>query len=268
MRTIFNQGSSGSGGVSLLPEDYVEKKADRRANFIYLTLFSIVIFGVVAAFFVTNQRWTTVKRHQEAINARYTQAAKDIEQLKVLETQKQQMLAKAELTTSLIEKTPRSLLLADLINRMPQKLTLLELELVSKRIEPPRTPQSNQRQGARSLAGQRAQETESAITRAPRYDSTLTVIGVAATHNAVAHYVATLQNSPLLDRVELRYSEVTIINDRGLNKFRIEARLRPNADARQIKPIAEGATNAFGAGVKPGVHESKSTASAADEQEN
>lgn len=61
---------------------------------------------------------------------------------------------------------------------------------------------------------------------------------------------------------------MTIIDDRGLNKFRIEARLRPDADARQIKPIAEGAADAFRSGVKPGVHQSKPTASAAGEQEN
>jgi len=266
MRTIFSQGSSGSGGVSLLPEDYVEKKADRRANFIYLSLFSIVIFGVVAAFFVTNQRWTTVKRHQEAINARYTQAAKDIEQLKELEAQKQQMMAKAELTTALIEKTPRSLLLADLINRMPERLTLLELELDSKLVEPPRPTQRTQGSGTRSLASSQ-NRSEPAAPSAPRYNSSLIIVGVAATHNAVAQYVASLQNSPLLERVELRYSEVTIIDDRGLNKFRIEARLRQNADARQIKPIAEGGIDAFG-GPQSGIRQSESTASAAEDQEN
>ena len=77
-------------------------------------------------------------KQQQAINARYTQAAKDIEQLKQLEDQKQQMLGKAELTTSLIEKAPRSLLMAELVNRMPENLTLLELELASKKVEAPR----------------------------------------------------------------------------------------------------------------------------------
>lgn len=237
-------------GTSFLPDDYVERKADRRANLIYLTLFSVVIAGVVGAFFVTNRQWATVKKHQEAINVRYAQAAKDIEQLKVLEGQKQQMLGKAELTTALIEKAPRSVLLAELINRMPDRLTLLDLELDSKRIDPPKpaakaggkTPA-----GSKSLASKAgADDKADATPKPPRYDITLVIIGVAPTHSQVAQYVSQLQGCPLLDSVELKFSENTSIDDKQLDKFRIEAKLRATADARRIEPLTSDKFDAFG----------------------
>jgi Tfp pilus assembly protein PilN len=255
------QKSSGpSPNSSFLPEDYLERKVELRTNFIYLTLFAVVIVGVVGAFFVTNRQWAEVKDHQETINIRYAQAAKDIEQLKLLEDQKHQMLGKAELTTALIEKAPRSVVLAELVNRMPERLTLLELELKSKRIEtkgakPAAGAQAAQAASAkqgRKLLSDKAPEAAApaageAVAKAPKLEITLTIIGVAAAHTQVAEYIASLQQCKLLDKIELKFSEGTIINDRGLNKFRIETRIRDDADARQLDTIVEGARGAFGA---------------------
>src|SRR6185436_1057254 len=120
-------------GSSFLPQDYVARKAEMRANLICLGLFGVVMFCVVAAFFVTNRQWLQVRRNQQAITTQYTQEAIKIEQLKQLEKQKNEMMEKAEITTALIEHVPRSILLAELITRMPDDITLLELTLVSKR---------------------------------------------------------------------------------------------------------------------------------------
>lgn len=250
MRTPFSR--TDAGGSSFLPEDYIEKKTERRANLIYLTLFAVVIFSVVGAFFVTNRQWATVKSQQQAINMRYTKAAQDIELLKSLEAQKQQRMSKAELTMALIEKAPRSLLLAEIINRMPEKLTLLELELESKRIEPPKAAAPSAqagKQGPKSLASKTGAATAKAqaTPRAPTFDTRLVIIGVAASNNEIASYITTLKECPLLERVELRFSESTIINNRGLSKFRIEAQLRPGADARHIEPLAAKKGDVFGA---------------------
>ncbi len=243
MRNLLNK-SDPAGAVSFLPEDYIERKNERRANLIYLTLFAIVILGVVGAFFVNNRQWSSVKDQQEAINVRYAQAAKDIELLKELEQQKNQMLAKAELTTALIEHVPRSVLLAEFINRMPERLTLLEVELESKAVKPARAvrPPAN---GATSLATQAGQSDTPATPEPPRFDTRVTVVGVAATHSQVAWYVSSLQDCELLDRVDLKFSENTIIRDRGLNKFRIELTLKSNADARRIELLTAPTADAF-----------------------
>ena len=77
--------------MSFVPEDYLARKAERRTNVVYLALFSVAMFGIVAAFFVTNRQWSEVKQYQEAINVRFSQAAKDIEQVKTLEELAEQL---------------------------------------------------------------------------------------------------------------------------------------------------------------------------------
>ena len=233
---------------TFLPEDYVERKAERRTNVLSVTLFVVVTMGVIAAFFVTNRQWNDVKHYQHAINIRYTQAAKNIEQLKLLEEQKNDLLHKAELTTALIEKVPRSILLSELINRMPKnRIVLLEFEMKSKRLDRPSVTRPTRKAASaktRSLADKaarqavRAREKEEASTvRAPRFETALVIVGVAPRHRDIAHYVAALQDCELIDRVELIFTEATKIKEREMNKFRIEADLRTNADARRIIPL-------------------------------
>jgi len=233
MRTILKQsGGSEAGSTSFLPADYLEKKRERRANLLTLSLLLIVIFGVVAAFFVTNRQWETVRQQQEMINVRYTQAAKDIEQLKELEAQKAEMLGKAELTAALVEKAPRSRVLAEIINRLPDKAALLEFELMSERPRARRAPASTKPQSLSSKGGEQAAPTR---VQVPRMTVTMSIVGVANTHNDVAAFVTALQENPLLERVDLKFSEATKIGDRELNKFLIETRLKPGADARRIE---------------------------------
>lgn len=254
--------------TSFLPTDYVVRKAERRTNLASLTLFAIVIFGVVGAFFVTNRQWASVKSHQESINTRYTQAAKDIEQLKKLDEQKVVMLAKAELTAALIEKAPRSLLLADLINRMPNKLALLEFDLESKRLDKKPRRSKVAAKKAKSLAGRggrsakgRASKDEDVAApppKPPKFLTTLVLVGVAASHEDVSVYLAQLQQSELLRDVDLKFSEFTMVDNRELIKFRIQSTLNPNADARQIQPLNATRPGAFSTDdAVAGVHDSE-----------
>ncbi len=247
---MFQRNQSSDGNTSFLPEDYLARITERRTNIISLSLFAIVLFGVVGAFFVTNRQWSTVKEQQESINVRYTQAAQQIEQLKTLESQKESMLAKAELTTALIEKAPRSLLLADLINRMPDKLALLEFSLTSKRIDAPR-PKAAAAQ-PRSMGGARGRppapdpKEKEAAPQAPRFQTTLVLVGVAPGHEDVSQYLAQLQASPLLRDVDLKFSEFTMLKNVELIKFRIEASLNDDADARRIEPLTADRADPFG----------------------
>ena len=98
--TSFNSGMS----ASFLPEDYRQRKVEGRTGVLMVILFCIVMFGVVAAFYVTNREWAAVQSLQEQINVQYATEAKKTDQLKVLEAQKSEMVEKAEITTALIEK--------------------------------------------------------------------------------------------------------------------------------------------------------------------
>lgn len=233
--------------VSFLPEDYVAKKSETRANLLCLTLFGVVMFAVIGAFFVTNRQWLSVRAEQETINKLYTQETMKIEQLKALEAQKTEMLDKAEITTALIEKVPRSVLLADLVNRMPENITLESFELKSKRLNI--TSTSNSPLGkpvarVKTLTGaaRNKQQPEPEIVKPeikpPTFEYTLTLVGVAVGNSDVTDYVAQLKDSLLLTEVELNFIEESIKGEVAMRKFEIAARLKPDADARSIEAPA------------------------------
>src|SRR5262245_13086490 len=142
---------------SFLPEDYLAKKAEYRTNLISLVLFAVVMFAVVLAFFVTNRKAQQYKEMQAQVNAEYQQAGLKIQELTQLEQQKSEMLTKAELAGSLVERVPRSILLAELINRMPERLALLDFDLKSEKVKAAAPPTAN-KDGTGKLAAKGAPE--------------------------------------------------------------------------------------------------------------
>lgn len=251
MKLLSRFGSGKSTDMSFVPEDYLARKAERRTNVVYLILFSVAMFGIVGAFFVTNRQWSEVKQYQEAINVRFSQAAKDIEQVKTLEDQKARLLDRAELTTALIEKVPRSVLLAELINRMPAEMTLLEFELEAEAIKKSSRPASSSKK-PKSVSSKTKSRKAKGLKLdddrpiAPKFEIDVTLIGVTPTHAEVAEYVSALKDSPLLRDVSLRFSEFIIMEDQGMNKFRIDAEIHADVDARKIEPMAQRRRGAFG----------------------
>jgi Tfp pilus assembly protein PilN len=231
--------------TSFLPEDYLQRRWESRVNTLNLLLFGIVLFGVVGAFFVTHQAWNAVRAQQREINAQYTEETKRIEQLKVLETQKSEMLDKAEVTTTLIERVPRSILLAELINRMPERLTLTEVEVKSKRIveaPPPPTvgPQSIAKAPGKPAAkpgAPGAPKAEPPRPKPPKMEFTITISGLSANDEAVADYLTSLKTCGLLERVDHLSSTASIIDNVSMRKFKLEAQIRADADARKIDPL-------------------------------
>jgi Tfp pilus assembly protein PilN len=226
---------------SFLPEDYLARKSERRTNVISLTLFVIVMLGVFLAFLFTNRKWTQVKNAQTTINARYLKAADEIKELTELEEQKDEMLQKADLAAALVETVPRSILLAELINRMPDRLSLLEFDLTSEkaktpvtRVEPTQT--SGRLSPTRPMTREEALDVKKKI-EPPRYNVSITLVGAAPTDLEVSRYLAELNAYPLLNNVTLEYSEEKEIEEQLLRQFEIKMRLDPDADVRQVNPL-------------------------------
>jgi Tfp pilus assembly protein PilN len=249
-----NPAAARATGGSFLPEDYVQRKGEVRTNFITLSLFGVVMFAVVGAFFVTNRRWQSIREQQQTINTQYQHEAQKIDQLKALEAQRAAMLEKAEITTALIEKVPRSVLLAELITRMPSDLTILEMKLKSKRIEPPKPVANPADKKVKTLASSKkvAAEAPAAAAatapkeevKAPKFEFTLNLQGVAGVNNDISDYLTSLKGCTLLDRLELPYSQVTTVDQVELRKFEIQANIATNADARATTPAAIAEANA------------------------
>ncbi len=228
--------------ASFLPEDYLAKLAERRTNLISLTLFVVVMAAVFGAFLVTNRQASQVRQAQAAINQQYKDAALKIDELNELEEQRDRMLHKAELATALVERVPRSILLAELINRMPSRLSLQEFELKSTPIKPaPAKPAT----GAQSLRDRnqpqrvptREEAMETRVIEAPRYMIEIIMVGVAPTDLEVSRFITELNSYPLLRDVTLKYSVQAEINEQTLREFRVEMKLAEGADIRNVDPL-------------------------------
>jgi Tfp pilus assembly protein PilN len=228
--------------ASFLPEDYLAKQAERRTNVISLTLFVVVMTAVFGAFLVTNRHASRIRAQQAAIDSQFQEAAIRIEKLNELESQKERMLEKAELATSLLERVPRSILLAELINRMPQNLTLREFELKSTAIKkpPPRVSETTTSLRDRRTAGSptREQAIEERAVEAPRYSVDIIMVGIAPTDLEVSQYITELNAYRLLTDVTLKYTIQTTVDDRPVREFRVEMKLDPKGDIREVEPLA------------------------------
>lgn len=229
---------------SFLPEDYLQKRAERRAIAISLCLFLVVGIGIVGAFFVTYRQWSIVKGTQEQVNRDFASEAKKIEQLKVLEAQRDELKEKADITLALVEKVPRSILLAELVNRMPKQLTLTEFTVRSKRIvEAQVVKKPSTLAGPQTLAQIKntqaggAQVVDTPKPLPPRFEFRVEFMGLSSTDDDVADYYEALTNCPFLDKVDMIYSSDTVIEEVSMRKFRIEASIKNLADARTIEPI-------------------------------
>jgi len=217
--------------TSFLPEEYLEKKLERRTNFICLTLFVVVMGGVIAAFFVTDRQRRELRAQQASINEEFHEAAQRLQQLEKLEQQKQEMMRKARLTADLVERLPRSLILAELVNRMPASLSLLEVDMQSKTIRTAAPPRSKLEAVKKS---RQAQKQTPDRTQKTRIDMTL--VGLAPTDVQVARFMTALSQCAMFEDLNLRYSQETSVEDQTMRRFRLDMRVNEQLDPRRFEP--------------------------------
>lgn len=225
---------------TFLPEDYLAKKAERRTNSVCLVLFAVVMLGVLGAGLFQSRQMSRVKERGATVNVLYHDAALRIEELNELEQQKAEMLHKAELAAALVERVPRSILLAEFINRMPPRLGLLEFQLDSTKIK--ELPGSSNAKGTADLKPRRGHTKEEAAVQAkkvetPRYEVEVTMVGVAPTDLEVSQFKGELTKYPLLQDVALVYTEEKEVDGRRMREFRLRMRLDPDADVRSVDPL-------------------------------
>ncbi|MEE9212834.1 MAG: PilN domain-containing protein [Phycisphaeraceae bacterium] len=220
--------------MSFLPEDYLEKRTQRRTNVICLALFVVVMSGVIGAFFVTDAQSSELRTREIGVNQRFEEAARRIEQFEQLQKSKQAMLRKAKITSVLIERVPRSIVLAELINNMPTTLSLLEMELETRVIKPRRA--SGVARTALDRAKRAAAKAAPDIPEIKPTEVKITLVGAAPTDVEVAQYMTALSRSALFENVNLLFSEQTMIEEQQMRKFRIDLMVNQNIDPQNLSP--------------------------------
>src|SRR5256885_8539904 len=104
--------------LSFLPDDYLERKAQRRTNVICAVLFVVVLVAIASAFTITERTNHAVERRHAEMEKQYAEAAKRLEQVNQMQEKQKRMAHQAELTASLLEKVPRTHLLAEITNSL------------------------------------------------------------------------------------------------------------------------------------------------------
>ena len=216
---------------SFLPVEYTEQRRDRRTHVLAMLLFIIVMGGVVSAFIWKRSEWRKIEQVRQKVETRYNAAGIEVDQLMMLQKAQQATIEKAELAAALVEKVPRSILLAELINHMPPGLGLHELKLESTRIIA--KTESGEKVRQKGRAATRKTEAAAAPT-APIYDTRLSLTGFAATDVHVSEFLSALNDHSLFEDVNLVSSQENISDNQVAREFKIRMSLRKDADSRSL----------------------------------
>ena len=222
--------------LSFLPDDYLERKARRRTNAICAVLFCIVISAIGGAFTVTERSMREINKQYDDIQSQYTDAAKRIEQVQQMQEKQRTMAHQAELTAGLLEKVPRSKILAEITNGIPTGVSLIDFAMNSQVMTnvPSAAPKTafELRQaeinGGNTIAG-------IPVAQPRVYDVTMKLSGVASTDVQVAQFIAKLNGAAMFRDVNLlvteEWKDVNGSNsEKGskMRRFQIELKLNPN----------------------------------------
>jgi Tfp pilus assembly protein PilN len=230
---------SSPNDLSFLPDDYMERKAQRRAAIIGGSLLSVVVLGVAGALYVTERSTDGIERHHAQVVHEFNEAARRLEQVKKMHDQQRKIVQHAELAASLVEKVPRSNILAELTNSLPPGTSLLDFLLESHQHQDP-TPVASTAFDQKKAALEAKQKADAAgvAADAPKFDVHIRLSGLADTDVQVAQFLSRLSASPLFRDVNMVVSEIyhspTDHGNNGKNdtlrRFQIEMMLNPNAD--------------------------------------
>jgi Tfp pilus assembly protein PilN len=217
--------------LSFLPDDYLDRKQRRRTNAICAVLFCIVISSIGGAFTVTERSMREIEKQAADVDVQYTGAAKRIEQYQQMEEKQRTMQHQAELTASLLEKVPRTKVLAKITNGIPQGVSLLDFAMSSTLSSTPvKAPQTAF--DARKAEIDAARGMVNALASQPRvYDVNMRLTGVAPNDGQVSKFITKLNTTPMFKDVNLVFTDEFVAGDKDnkLRKFAIEMSLNTNA---------------------------------------
>ncbi len=223
--------------LSFLPDDYLVTKARRRANALCAGLSIIVMGAIASAFWITERSMREVENRAANVDQAFTDAARNIEQVNTMKAQQRRIVHQADLAASLVEKVPRSNLLAEFTNSLPSGMFLLELALESRvKVAAPAPGDSK--------AQRKAQQQAAAPTPAApmTYDVYLRLTGIADTDVQVAQFMTKLNNCPLVKDVNLTITDAFKQGDREMRRFQIEMLQNPQAEVTdEVKKTATAA---------------------------
>src|SRR3954453_2206012 len=162
--------------LSFLPDDYLAQKARKRANILCAALSVVVMATIGSAFWLSERSIRDLDNQLAEVDRKYNDATEQIAAVKKMHKKQQQIVQHAELATALVERVPRSNVLATFTNSLPPGVSLLELAMESKLKQPPAAPAGASAFEARVAA---ASQKKPATNDPPKYDVFIRLTGIA-----------------------------------------------------------------------------------------
>lgn len=227
--------------VSFLPEDYQKQQRQRRTNLISIGLFIVVMAAIVTAFAFTDRQRAQVHAQLQEVNDQFADAARRLEQLDQLQLRKKQIIRKANVTAVLLERVPRSLILAELVNHMPAEVSLLELKLQTQAAKVHRSTLTALKKAKKEKKKKKDQQSETGdgpqLPQIKPTEALLQLVGVAETDVQVAQYMRALGGSSMFTELNLVFSQEVTLDKHPLRKFRIDMKLNQQVNPHTIAPL-------------------------------
>ena len=216
--------------INFLPDDYLQRRSLRRANLLCLALGggALVALGALSGLFVYRAMQVTVER--TIAESQYAEASRQIDQLKQLENRKTGLLHKVELSTTLLERVPRSYLLARLTNYLPAHTSLTSLTM---RVEETQVKAASAGAAGKAAAPAAAKppagKAKEEMVKVKRVRFRLD--GLAQTDVEVAEFITRLNADPVFEDVDLQFSEEHQYGvNTAMRRFQISLRVSPKAE--------------------------------------
>ncbi len=249
--------------INLLPDDYLLQRVQRRANMVCIALFAVVMAGVFGAAVVADRSTKRTIQSRDKTNAKYAKYAERLAQIQQLEAKKLEKIEKAKATASLLERVPRSFVLASVTQALPRHASLSEFYLKPIRKKVTRKSSGNGSKFAKAKSKKRNRKRGRSET-VIQLSTQVTMTGFASTDMQVGEFIGNLRNCPIFTSVNLLYTAKEEIRSKNkgepsnfVREFVITMELRsdidvinivnqPHADASQTDGSPDTATTSSG----------------------
>lgn len=228
--------------INFLPDEYLKAKTRRRINAICLALLILVGAGVAGAFLVTEQRRHALNQRAARIEQEIDEARKSLQQLEQTQSRRKQISAKAQAAATLIETLPQSLVVALATNNLPEEMMITgyQMKTTTNKTSSDVKKSSKKRKSKKK----KKQSSDQASAPLPQSTTKIAVTGLARDDSQVAEYVAKLNESRLLKRVDLRFCKEYDLDGVTMREFQVTGTLRKHtqigdADVDHVRGLAQ-----------------------------
>ena len=224
--------------INLLPQGYTRRRIQHRASLVCIGLFGIVMLCVLGGVAASKNRISNTQIVLDRINADYLEATKKFEEMQELQQRKKELMNKAETTGSLLERIPRSTILAVVTNARTNGVCLKQFYLSTKRVMVAVTNDKVKAKSAKFAAKKKRKKGKGKKLEKAQQNVTLEILGWARTDIEVGQFINNLNQCPLINSVELAFSKQEEIDDILVRSFRVDIKINSAADAIEVAKAA------------------------------